>query len=467
MSEIFRIKSVDLYRSFTAEDWHWFGKFVRSPYFNSDEDLVNITGLLRKYAPEFKVSRRAFFSRAFAGETFDDAKLRRKFNLLAELAHDYIRVKEATGNHIASEVELLKQFRIRRYEKGFNDQCKKLETMIGQAEGAYSEDLHAIYRFQQEQSFFIEEKGNRALDPNIEASSQALDRYFMVEKLKLLCAAENLKKISNIERMVGMEKPLMEYIKTSSWKNDPLITVYLNMLTILREPDPEESFRELMQTLLSGHLQISRDDLENVIITARNYCIRKINAGNKDYFYPLFDLYKLELRQLPSTEEITTFTYKNVVTTSLILEEYEWTKSFIDEYKHRVEGVSGPALYRYNMAKLLFGLQQYKEVKRWLQFSEFPEAMLDADARIILVKTYLVTGDDEAAGNACENLLKFLKRTRELAYHKDHYMNFSRLVLRWLKEGGPHKKASPRLLRYGINLKPMAEGQWLLQVMQE
>lgn len=467
MSEIFRIKSVGLYRSFSADDWRWFSRFVRSPYFNTDEELVTIASCLRKYAPDFTVSRRAFFGRVFAGEAFDDAKLRRKLNLLTELAYDYIKVREITQNHISSEVELLKQFRIRRYEKGFHDQSKKLETIIRQTNGIYSEDLHAIYRFQQEQSSFIEGKGNRTLDPNIEASSQALDRYFMVEKLKLLCAAENLRKISNIEREVGMENQLIGYIKNSYWKNDPLITVYLNMLTILREPDPEESFREMMQTLLSGQLKISRDDMENVIITARNYCIRKINAGNKEYFYPLFDLYKLELGQLSPVEEITAFTYKNVVTTGLILEAYNWTREFIDAYKERVEGTSGPALYRYNMAKLLFGLQQYKEVKRWLQFSEFPEAMLDADARIILIKTYLVTGDDEAAGNACENLLKFLQRARELAYHKDHYMNFSRLVLRWLKEGGPHKKASPRLLRYGIQLKPMAEGQWLLQAMQE
>lgn len=466
MSEIIRVKSAPLYQSFQPEEWKSFLKLVQSPFFNTDEELVRLAQTLRKAAPDFLLDRAAVFKKSFPGEKFDDAKLRRKLHLLTQLAQDFVRIQPALESNLAAEVELLTQFRLRRYEKGFQDQCQKIRERFVDMSRVPSAYLHDIYRFEQEQAVFIEEKGNRTLDPNIEASSKALDRYFIVEKLKLLCAAENLKRISNIEREVAMENAVMEYIEQAGLRRDSLVAIHLSTLDMLRNPNKDASFRDVMELLLSRELSVRRSDLENLIIAARNFCIRKINTGEKEYFYPLFELYKLDLKQLHDKEEITAFTYKNIVTAALILEEFDWVENFIDAFKDRVEGASGQAMYRYNRAKLHFALQQYKDVKRWLQFSEFPEAMLEADSRIILIKTYLVTGDDEAAGSACENLLKFLKRANELAYHKDHYVNFSRLVIRWIKEGGPQQKASPALLEYGSELKPLAEGEWLISQMQ-
>ena len=64
---------------------------------------------------------------------------------------------------------------------------------------------------------------------------------------------------------------------------------------------------------------------------AINYCVQQLNSGAEHYVRSVFELYQYGLNYniLIENHHLNQFTHKNIITTAIRLEEFDWVKQFI------------------------------------------------------------------------------------------------------------------------------------------
>jgi len=133
----------------------------------------------------------------------------------------------------------------------------------------------------------------------------------------------------------------------------------------------------------------------------------------------LFDLYQAGLEQDAFLENgfLSRWTYKNIVTAGLILEEFEWVEGFIYKYESKLERKYRKDSFGYNLACLFYGKKQYDKAISQLQQVKFDDVLLNLNARNLLVKIYLELEEYEALDAHLNSFEVFIRMIKPQKWH--------------------------------------------------
>ncbi len=143
--------------------------------------------------------------------------------------------------------------------------------------------------------------------------------------------------------------------------------------------------------------------------------------------------------------------FKNIVTTGLRLDEHEWVRSFLENYRHRLRPEVEENAYSYNLAAYFHHLENYDEVLRLLLQVEYTDVRYNLDAKSLLLRTYYDLEESEALHSLTEAFKQYLKRNKSLSeFQKKGYfnlLNFTRKAFRLKtnREFTSSKKWEPEL----------------------
>jgi hypothetical protein len=75
-------KAIDIISTFEAKEFNEFGKFINSPFFNTNSKLVELYSLLKKNFPSF--SKKSFnkeniYKNLFPGKNYNDSTMKAAF----------------------------------------------------------------------------------------------------------------------------------------------------------------------------------------------------------------------------------------------------------------------------------------------------------------------------------------------------------------------------------------------------
>jgi len=218
-----------------------------------------------------------------------------------------------------------------------------------------------------------------------------------------------------------------------------------------------------MKTACSLVTIVEVNDLQDIFVLARNYCIKRINNGDAKYLNELFDLYKIEIKEeiILENGKIPPSTYKNIVTLGLHLQQFAWTKQFINDYKTHIASVFAEDVFHYNLARLFFAKKEYKHVVFELNAVRFSEKFLALDTRVLLAQAYYELDEIDVLYSLLDSFYAYLKRKKNIAYHQAHYLNFVSLLKKMIRLLPQEKKKKEQLLEL-INRQKMVEKKWLL-----
>src|SRR5690606_8249450 len=132
------------------------------------------------------------------------------------------------------------------------------------------------------------------------------------------------------------------------------IVIYYQILLTYREPQNEAHYFKLKH-LIEEHISLfPESEAKEILDAALNYSIKKINAGNEKYGRETFDLYRHSLDRglLHVSGKLSPWSFKNIVTTGLRLNEFEWVESFINTYKADLDIRARDNAVTFNLAQL-------------------------------------------------------------------------------------------------------------------
>ncbi|MBE2245904.1 MAG: hypothetical protein IAE67_01505 [Candidatus Competibacteraceae bacterium] len=466
---MYKSKPITLLKSFSSSNLRDFEKFLHSPYYNKNELLIQLFGILRKEHPAYEgknIEREKIYQRLYKDQPFEEPKLRYLFSDFSKLLEQYIMLKELEKNKVQQNQLLLTYYRTHDIEKYFSQVLDETNKWLEQQNQRDSD--YYFYRYLTEESlyYYSSVRRDKSLDTILQEAADNLDYYYLSKKLKYLCEMFTRQNFLNSDYHTPLLKEVTEYVRQSQMDSFPAIQAYYYVLQTLIEEDNESHYNQLL-TYLDQHRQtFSRDEYRDLYFLAQNYCTKRINKGDTRYLNKFLDLSKILLDKELIYENgyIIPSTFKNIVTVGLRLEEFDWVEEFLIKYKDRLAPKYRDNAYTYNQAWLSFFKGDYRKTLRLLSNVEYMDVYYILDSKILLLKTYYETEDVDAFYSLAESFYVYLRRNDLISdYQKTISLNFVKFVKRLMRIRLGDVKQAELLLSEIKEKQHVASISWLIK----
>ncbi len=463
-------KLIILLEQLDKKSWRAFHQFVESPYFNKNQELINLTRYLKKLNekgfPEEETQRELIFKDVLPGVPYSNKTLNHLMSQLFKLAERFLSIESFERDGILPDYYLLNNYIDKKldkpYQLAFNRAQKKLQ------EGTYRNDRYYFQKYLLEDlaDKHFQTKDLRQYDEHLEKASAAFDKFYYAQKLKYLVAKLGWEKIIS----KPFEKPMIEEVQQIIHKYEllstPQIKIYNKLLLMLTKHDSEQHYTGLKTDLENHSRLFPKKELTNLYYFISNYCTEKIRKGEKKFTKELMQIYIKGLKDGFFLDDglVSPWLFKNMVKLGLGLKNYEWTADFIKEYSERLPEEKRNDAYYFSMADMFYAQEKYGEAIYYLNQVEFSDVHYSLGAKELLLRIYYTIGETEPFLSLVFSFKMYLKRNKLITpATKAAYENFIRILQQLHKYG--HKKTEDLEQKIN-NTKVLIGRNWLLQQIQ-
>jgi len=464
-------KLIDLLKTFDKEDWRWFRKFLLSPYFNNREELVVFCDYLRRHAPEFPakaIRKEKVFKKIYPNQTYDEKQLSYAMNFLLGQAERFLAQREIEFQLPLISLSLQKSLVKRQLEKHYNHQYDKSKQLF---EERRKENID-YYLFQYQKSeianVHYNNKNLRNYDPNLQATSDELDQFYLINKLKHCCEMVSRSKLMNASYEPMMESEIINFLERNTTHKSPLISVYLEAYFILKKENAESNFENLKKLLVEYYDLIPTVEKAIIYQYGINYCIFQIGKNNNLRYYAeqSLKLYLdgIEQRILFNQGYLSPWHFKNVIKLGLNLKKYDFTEEFIQKHHKDLEEKYQEDALHFNLADIDYRKKNYQDAQMHLIQVQFSDLSYNLGAKAMLLKIYYEINEGEALFALIASFSIYLRRNKKLAKEvREAYLNFTNILGRIVRAT---KDKHPSIIEKINETKRLYNRNWLLEICQ-
>lgn len=457
------LKIYDFLSRLDGREQRQFKKFCFSPYFNETEEIKPLLHLL--CSQDVFPDNRAIHDCLYPGEVFKDLRIRHLLSHLQKLGERFLAIRQFEKRPLLRQTLLLEALRGLNLEKHYRHQLRKAQTL--RSKQSQDPDLYlSFHLLEKEQNAWLEQAGARSLFSNLQATSDTLDAYYILSKLKYACTFLNNRNIVDFDLNNRLLSEILALLEKEDFSSVTAIPLYTQVYKMLLQPEEEQHFYQLKELLDQHDAAFSAGEARDLYALAQNYCIGRINRGRGEFLRELFELYRRVLERKIIFREgwLPPSDLKNIVVVGLRLEEYDWVEKFIEKYHKKITPDFRENAYTYNLAKLYFYRKEYSRVLRLLREVEYEDLFYNLDSKTMLLKIYFEWEEVEALDSLARSFLLYLQRNKTIAEkHKRTYIHLVRFV-RKLSRLRPGDQVSWQNLGNKIESTPdIADRKWLLE----
>jgi hypothetical protein len=443
-------------------------KFVNSPYFNQRDDVAGLFDYLHKCTlnKNQKPSKEKAFEALFPNTIFDDHKIRLASSFLLQLMEDFWVAEAAKMEKAKAKRIVAQQYRQRHLEKHFQRTLQEAKSNI-ESQVFRNADFHwQNYQISIE-NYRHNAAERRSTDLNLQEISNSLDNTYYTLKLRQACILMNHQTMYRADYQINMINEIVQQIEIKQLFSIPSIAVYYYAYQSIIHHDDDEYFYALKSKLSEFGNLFPAEEIRDLYLIAINYCIKKHNNGNPSFLKAELEIYEegLKFKYLHINGFISRFTYRNVVTLALTLQEYDWVEQFIEDFKNDIEPIHREGNYNYCRARLAYERNDYKQVFSLLQQADYEEILITLAAKSLLLKVFYETEANDALEAHLEAMRSYIRRKANIGYHQENYLNLIKFTKRLLKIDLKNKKEVIQLKEEINTTQGLAERKWLLDIL--
>ena len=465
---MYHSKPIQILRTLSGPELRRFGEFLESPVFNRQQAPREALALLRPFHPRYdqpEIDRKALFKALFPGETWDEKKLRYLWSDLAKLLEDFLvwnAFREQEGFY--REHLLMRSYKDRRLDKYFSSTLTRVQRLLN--EHPYRDVRYHLMSFTLEEDIFQFNSSRKSHQSrtNLQEVVDELDVYYLSNKLKYTCEILNNRDVVHVDYKLFLLQEVRKHLEDRDLERHPAIAVYHQIFRTLTEPEQHEHYRRLIELLEAHRDQFPPQEVFDMYVYAKNYCIIKINTGHVEYNRELLDFYRtiLDAGIIFKDGNLTQWDYKNIVTLGLRLEDFDWTEGFMNEFKGALREAVRENVWSYNMANLEFHKANYDGTLELLQAVDFTDVYYYLDSKTLLMKTYYEMEAWDPLMSVVDTVKAYLKRKKVIpTYQRTVYGNLIQYLSRLVRFRRGRKLDLDGLLSEIDEVKEIANIVWL------
>lgn len=468
-----------LFSTLNPKEMRRFAEFGNSPYFNKNEEVK----LYIQYYVEFTITRRAnklsdetMFSLIYPNEPYKREKLyylRSDALILLEKFLIYEQIDPNKGIPYLSLLYYYAQNGLTKYfEEGHQTWQVKRKTALFDADFYY--EAYMEERLMQFESTRNRERRETQLFALESSNLNAF--YYMRELENLIYLWDNinvLRSNTNKQELVDKIDSTIKRIEENCLlANNLFIQIYILSLEILKREDGFTYFEKLKALLEQKAEELPNDFLRNEYIRMKNFCIRQINAGKKEYYQTQFELYQDELKLgllYNEKGKMAASSFRNLLMAGLKLGKQEWAEAFLQQHRNRLMSEDATMMYHFCQAKMLFEQKRYMETKAKLYDVKLRDPLMGLDIRRTIIKCYCELEDFAFAMTELEKFRVYVFRKKVLSdRYRDRNRQFCNILNRILNHTPGEYCKKESLLKELTEMpnEEIYEKQWLLKKIQ-
>ncbi|MBK8491567.1 MAG: hypothetical protein IPL49_11970 [Saprospirales bacterium] len=465
-------KLLDLLRALNPRQASRLEEYLASPFFNKNEDLLAFYRFLKDYAPDFShpdLDKAVVMKKGVKGQTVDGKRLAYWMSDLLKLTEGFLTVEAMLEDTHLTHRTLLEIYQEKGLFKHYKAIMDKAERQLEEYPFRNAEFYDLQFKLRQLE-YLHSDQSQRTFNPHLQEAANALDVFYLAEKLRLSCAMVNLVQLLDVDYDLRWTEEVMEIAERSPELQTPAIQVYLALYHLLKHPEDPGYYSPAKKELWAHFDQFDKAELTTLSIALFNFCSRRINRYNDAFFWKEYlEVGKFLLQEELILEEgrLSPWLYKNLVTAGLQLEELAWTYDFIQAYKDRLPASYQEPLYEYNLAHYFYHRQQYDEAQRTLMQIEFKDVFLALSTRSLLVKIFYETDQVELLFSHLEAFRIYIIRNKLLPEANrrqvQQFIDFTRKLARIDK---PEAGKLPDLEAQLPDASQVLHREWLLEKMR-
>lgn len=452
--------------NFSKYELNQFRKYILSPFFNENEDLLVLFDTLLpffKKKTDVALDKEAIWVKIFSQKKYNDTKFRRLNSDLLKLAEGFIAYNLYNQSPIVPQLFLLKAIEERGFQNLENTNIKQAKNLQERHPYRNADYYYNEYQLQVELGTMNTKQFQRNEQVNIDKIVDNLDYFYLSEKLKYYCELTNYKRVFKVDYEPLFIDDILNHLGNVSYDHVPVIAIYYRILLTL-EKEEEEHYYKLCELLEQHAEKFPIEEARMMYGFAQNYCIKKINVGKPDYLKELFKLYQTVLRKkiIFVNGELSPWDYKNIVTVGTRIGEFDWTQDFISEYKAFLPKDFRENAYTFNLSKLYFIQKKYDMVIQLLLTVEYQDVFYLLDSKTMLLKTYYELQEDDALYNLLDSFKVLLSRKKVVApQYRTNYMNLLKHTRKLVEIRNGQKEKLPALKEAIVKDSNVADLGWL------
>lgn len=477
---MYKSKLLNILDKISMRELKKFGDYVISPFFNKNEKVISLFELLAAIAPNYtekNVERTLIFEQLFPKETFKEQKLRYVMADLTKLLEGFITHQQLQKEAFFNNYMLLNAYAERDIDKYFYSTLKAQQALLQKNKLRDGEYYLYQYLLETADYWFSHIKSNhikQKIRNNLLASlMRNLDVYYTANKLKYLCEVNNNNNIMITEQPASfLETQLLEQLQQSSPQqkmllNTPPVTIYHQILRTLIDADNETHYENFIEYLNKYASSFKEQELYDIQVFMRNYCLRRYNSGDSSYLRKIFDLYKLLItkERLLLNNSLSQWDYKNIVTIAILLNEMDFAKKFIYQYRDYINKDSRNNVFTFSLAFYYYAQKNYNETIKTLHKVEFTDPYYHIDSNKMLMKCYYELNEIAPLFSTVNALKRYIRRNKQVSkINKSTYLlnlKFAEKLARIKSSGKRYKLPMTQKLRAEIANSRLNDTKWL------
>lgn len=455
-----------------------FGKFLQSPYFNSNQAAVTyfqiIDGCIRN--ERYDLDDTQIWDQVYPQTTYEHQKFLKLNSDLVKLLESYLVQQElAKEPSIAANLKLKAAHRhnITPLINGIIGEVDRLTKLDNNRSGQYFYN-----RFQLELSQFNTTTENEKKKSKFEIEAQLniaqisghLDNFYAIEKLRMYCTLLSWKKMYQLNTELSHIDFALEIAKEHDHKEIPAVKLYYLMQATYNSPDDTKFYFELRDLMKASLHLFPESEAKEIYSTAISYCINQVNRGNLEFQRETFELYKEFYNQnyFYSTESISETSFRNIVQIGLRVNEFGWAENFIYTYSKYLDPKDKDNAVYFSLARLEFYRKNYNLVIEYLNNVTYEDVWYSLGSKALLLHSYYELGEYDALESLLQSFNMYVRRekslTKDRKSHQHNLIRFTTILMRL-----NHKeKAKLQALKDEVqNTKGVVSKPWLLEKIQE
>ncbi len=441
-----------------------FTQFLSSPYFNSRQDLIDLTQLLTESLLSQKTPEKTILYRnLFPHQPFDDQKWRLTLSRLQKKLEKFLVINELENRKNVTDEILITILRKRKMDRNFNKSLKRIQTNIDKYPLRNPDFYFHRFELEYQQYHYLSETG-RYKTLNLEEVESNLDIAYISTKLRQHCFTLSHQTVFNIPYESVLMDQIIELANDEPYKSIPPISLYSRFITLFKTGDIK-AFQRFKEILFKQKDHYTQEEFRDIFLLSLNFCIRKINENIEPFFKETLEIYKkgLELELLLENGKLSRFTYNNIVAIALKIDDRVWVEDFIHSYRDFLDTPHQHAAFSLNMARLAFLKANFMDALLYLQKADHEDLISHMTAKILQLKIYYELKETDSLDSLLLALRVFIRRKKRVGYHYQIWKNILTYIQK-INKVNPFDKTAIGKLEQKIMEEPiLPERDWLLE----
>jgi hypothetical protein len=461
---MFKSKLIRLYKTLNESELRQLKKWVVSPVHNKHKDVQLLFDFLfsRKTITNITTQRERATEYIYPNEKLNMPRLRHVMSFATDVLEDFIRYTEYVFDDKNAKIILLGGLRKRNLKKDAQRE-EQLIRKILKNEKVQNENYYWLkYQLEKEQ-FRLHTEGDRPTNTNLQEVMNSSSLFFVLSTLRYACICISHQNLYKTEYQIPFIDAILRSIENNEFAKINSIQLYYYCYLSLTHPDEDSPYMQLKSYLVRFPDILPANEYKEVYETAINYCIKRLNKGNKHYAEEAFELYMKGIanKALLDSSYLSHFAYKNIVAIGLFLEKTQEIKTFITEGGTLLNPTYSENYIHYNLAKFYFSTKEYNKAKEMLITMEYDDIFMTVDAKMMLMKIFVMQKEFDLMESFVHSFSQYLHRKSELSYHRKSVLNTVRLTQKVMHAfTAEEKKALAKKIE---STDPLPEKKWLLE----